>query len=396
MKDNTILLKNEAVKGIMSSITLRRVLVLLVTTGLCGLVIWETLFSGEKVSNIKQERVESGLRPVSVIHVEKQSYQTAIEAFGEVTPEWKVTLKSKVKGEILQVSDAFRKGNTVRKGDLLIGVEQADYKVQLSEALQGVKEASTKLLVEQKEGLDAGAAWKRSGLQGVPDSPLLLRKPYLEIAEARLVAAKERVRQAQLLMDYTHIKAPFDGLVVDRKISLGGTLFVGDEIGTLYGMDTFVVALHISDKEWGKLSDNWREEEVQLIAEGAGDRWSGTLVREGKIFEHESRLRTLYIEIDEPLQQSPPLLPGTFVKAEIPGRVISQLLRVPDSARTQKGLVWYVDKDNRLQSVEAIPVFREKGYLYFEYQGEDAVAVVINPNNSFVNGLRVTPLVKEN
>lgn len=396
MKDKMTISEKAANSSFMKSMVFRRFLALLVTLGACSLVIWITLFSDEQTVLIEQEVADSVLRPVSVIQVKKGSYQTTIEALGEVTPEWQVILKSKVKGDILQVSDTFRKGNTVRKGELLIEVEQADYRVQLSEALQGVTEASTKLLVEQKEGLDAKAAWKRSGLQGTPDSPLLLRKPYLEVAKARLAAAKERVRQAQLLMDYTHVKAPFDGLVVARKVNLGGTLFAGDEIGVLYGMDTFVVSLHISDREWEKLADKWKGMKVQLIAEGSGDSWSGTLVREGRLFERESRLRTLFIEIDKPLQQSPPLLPGTFVKAEVPGRVISELLRIPDSARTQKGLVWYVDKENRLQSVEATPVFREKGYLYFRYQGEGVVAVVINPNNSFVNGLQVTPQVKEN
>lgn len=383
-------------KGGGSPVVFRRIVALVVTAGLCALALWLVLFSGEQTSQIDQKVADTALRPVSVLYVTPKSYRANIETFGEVTPEWQVTVKSKVKGEILQVSDAFRKGNTVQKGDLLVGVEQADYRVQLSEALQGVQEASTKLLVEKKEGLDAEAAWKRSGIPGTPESPLLLRKPYLEVAKARLVAAQERVQQAKLLMEYTNITAPFDGLVVQRKVSLGGTLFAGDEVGVLYGMDTFVVALHISDREWEKLSENWKGMGVQLISEGTGDRWTGLMVREGRLFERESRLRTLFIEIDAPLQQSPPLLPGTFVKAEVPGRVISGLLRVPDSARTAKGVVWYVDKENRLHGVEATPLFREKGHLYFKYQGEEAVAVVINPNNSFVNGLHVTPLVKEN
>lgn len=396
MRNKTMTPKKGQRSRLARSIFFRRSLALFITMGVCSFLTWLVLFSGDVSSKVQDKIVDNTVRPVTVIQVKQDTYQAHLEVFGEVTPEWKVALKSKVQGEILTVATAFRKGNTVKKGELLLAVEQAAYQVQQSEAILGFKKASTKLLVEQREGVDAHTAWERSGLKEVASSPLLLRKPYLETAEANLEAAKARVRQATLLMGHTQIKAPFDSLVVARNVSLGGTLFSGDEVGVLYGMNTFVVSLHISDKEWKKLSLDWKGMEVQLHADGSGHQWTGTLVREGKIFERDSRLRTLFVEIDQPLQQSPPLLPGTFVKVEIPGRLISGLLRIPDSARTQKGLVWYVDDTSQLQSVQATPVFREKGYLYFRYQAEEMVTIVVNPNNSFVNGLQVTPIVREN
>lgn len=383
---------------IATNIILRRLLAMGITALICIVLIWLILFSPQEGSQIAKKETADVIRPVTVILVESDTYQTNIEAYGEVVPEWEVSIKSKVQGEILEISDRFRKGNTLKKDDLLFAVEQIDYQVQLSEAKLGLQEAKTKLLVEEKEGHDALQSWKRSGLDTTkkPSSPLLLRKPYLEMAKANVTAAIERVSQAELVLEYTMVKAPFDALVVERYVSPGTTIFPGDEVGTLYGMKTFVIELHLGKGEWEKLSDNWQGMEVEVIEQSSGDKWTGRLMREGRLFESESRLRTLYVEVNEPLLQSPPLLPGNFVKVDIPGRIIPGLLRVPDSARTQKGLVWYVDSDNLLQSVEASPVFREKGYLYFKRQVEEVVSIVVNPNNSFVNGLKVTPIVKEN
>lgn len=396
MNDKKTIQNNGIIRKLTSSILFRRSLAFLVTIGVCTFLIWVILFSEQKSLKVKEKKTGNSVRPVTVIRVKPETHQTNIQAFGEVVPEWKVAVKSKVDGKILTFSEAFRKGNTVKKGDTLLTVDQTDYRVQLADAMLGLKEAKTKLLVEQKEGKDALEAWKRSGIKNMPTSELVLRKPYLEMAEANLAAARQRVKQAELLMKYTKIRAPFDALIVQRHVSRGGRLFAGDEVGVLYGMNTFVVALHIGKKEWAKLSSDWKGMAVTLIDEGLQHQWTGRLMREGRLFEADSRLRTLFVEIDNPLEQSPPLLPGNFVKAKIPGRSISGLLRVPDSARTRQGMVWYVDSGNVLKSVKAEPVFRDTGHFYFKIAGAGFMDIVVNPNNSFMNGLQVTPVVKEN
>lgn len=387
--------ENEKKQSKARPFVVRRLIAFLVTAGSCGTLIWLVLFSDGNTEALPTKADEAALRPVSVIVVEPASYQTSIEAYGEVTPEWNVRIKSKVQGEVLQVSKAFKKGNSIKKGQVLLSVEPTEYQVQLREMQLALEDAKTKLLVEEKEGKDAEASWRRSGLKDLPTSPLLLREPYLNTARANLALAREQVERAEQQLGYTSIKAPFDGIVVQRNVSPGGTLFSGDEVGTLYGIDTFVITLNINEHEWQKLPERWQETTVKLYGETPSHSWSGTLVREGNVFDSDSRLRSLFVEVNHPLQLSPPLLPGAFVRAEVPGRSIPGLLRVPDSARTQKGQVWYVDKENRLQSVQVNPVFREKGYLYYRYPGAGSTKIVINPNNSFVNGLQVTPVIRE-
>lgn len=360
----------------------------------CGLTSYFFLFSSNnEATELKSDKQQ--VRPVSIIQAEPGEFRTTITAYGEALPVWQVHLRSQVQGKIIDVFETFRVGNKVPKGTPLLQIDQTDYKVRLTQAELSYKRALTELLVEQREGHDASQAWKRSGLKGSPTSPLVLRTPYLAMAEANMKAAEELLKQAEKQISDTIITAPFDALIIKRNVSPGATLLDGEEVGSLYGIDTFVIGLHLDMEAWRKLPTDWKNITVTLFDEKEQHHWTGRLVREGKSFERDSRLRTLFVEVENPLEQEPPLLPGTFLKAQIPGRKMSNLLKVPESARTPKGLVWYVDADNRLRSVQAIPEFRENEQLFFKYNKKKAIKIATNPNSSFVNGLAVTPVVKE-
>jgi multidrug efflux pump subunit AcrA (membrane-fusion protein) len=92
------------------------------------------------------------------------------------------------------------------------------------------------------------------------------------------------------------------------------------------------------------------------------------------------------------LKNTPQLLPGTFVKAEITGRKIPGLLRIPESAFTKQGLVWFVDTENQLRKYRLEPLFYGNGVVYVsapESTVKNPLLVALSPNSSFVDGLSV-------
>ncbi len=373
----------------------RKFLIFAIASLVCTVAI-AIFFLSNNNEPLEVKENKQQIRPVSIIEVTPGDFHSTITAYGESLPIWQVQLRSRVQGEVLEVFETFRVGNKIAKGTPLLQIDQTDYKVNLAQAQLGYKRAMTELLVEEREGINASDAWKRAGLKGSPASPLVLRQPYLDMTKAQMGAAEELIKQAKKQIADTTVTAPFDALIIHRHVSPGATLMEGEEIGNLYGIDTFVIGLHLGLEDWKKLPINWKGATVTLLDKTEQHQWTGTLVREGKKFERNSRLRTLFVEVENPLEQDPPLLPGTFLKARIPGRTISGLLKVPDSARTPQGLVWYIDNNNQLRSVQATPEFREAGELFFKYNKKKSVKIAINPNSSFVNGLAVTPVIKEN
>jgi hypothetical protein len=111
-----------------------------------------------------------------------------------------------------------------------------------------------------------------------------------------------------------------------------------------------------------------------------------------------SRQRTLLLAVDAPLDQSPPLLPGTFVEAELSGRTLDNLWQLPGSALSRRGEIWYVTDDNTLARFSTEPLFSHGAYIYVEVPAEcaaTAIRVVVHPLNSYLPGMIVQP-VEEN
>jgi len=119
------------------------------------------------------------------------------------------------------------------------------------------------------------------------------------------------------------------------------------------------------------------------------------VVRNGQRLDAGSRLQTLFLQVAQPMAQTPPLLPGTFVRAEITGRNIPDLLRLRETALTKQGVVWFVDENNRLKPVHVKPAFYGNGVVYIHWDEENSrqnsLRVAVSPNASFASGLLVQP-----
>ena len=331
------------------------------------------------------------IRPVTVHALKPETYSARIVGYGEVNPEWKVDVRSKAQGEIIHISDTFRIGNKVEKGEILLRLDPTESEVSLAEAEFNLNQAKVDLLIEEKESKEALDSWQRSGLGQAPTSPLVLREPYLAMAKANLKVAEAALLQAQKQLNYTTIRAPFDALIVSRNVSLGGELFEGDEVCSLIGIQKSVIEIHIDKHQWEHFPNQWEGSEVDVVDQELKQLWKGILVREGQHFDPETRLRKLFVEVENPLDFEHPLFPGNFVEARFRGRPVDGLLKIPSSARNQKGFIWLVEEGNLLRSYAVVPEFQYDGFLFVKNPVEDEAIVVVNPNNSFVNGLQVTP-----
>ncbi len=319
--------------------------------------------------------------PVTVRSVTVGVRQTDIQAPAEVQPLWRVTLRSQVEGRVVSLAAGLQPGELVRKGELLVKLEDVFYRQQVQEAGARVAQARVVLLAEERESAEARKNWTRSGLAGEPDSALVLRAPQIAAAEAELAAAEATLVAVRQQLAHTEVRAPFDALVVTRSVEPGGVLFSGDAVAALAGIDVFEVAVPLSSEQWALLPDEWRGATVRLSDPLSGRHFAARAVRESRRLAEGTRLRTLYVHIDQPFAAAEPLLPGAMVRVHITGKARDNLVTVPESAYTRDGRCWFVDEENRLQVWSAQAVFF----------GEDGVTVTPPPNHVGVVRLAVAP-----
>ncbi len=371
----------------------KKKIIIFVLTGVICISIISIVLLPSPDSESK-ELTKTVVPEVSVIEAAKTEGRMSMKLMGEMLPEWETSITSRVEGEITYLSPRLKEGNIVKKGELLVRIENSAYRLGVSEARLRMAQAKLSLLREKNEAEEALSSWKTSGLKGKPDSPLVLRKPYVAAAEKEVQAAQDSLNRAHRELEYTEIRSPINGLVVKRSVSIGATLFSGNEIAVIYGVDKGTVSVFLSMKQWDMLPENLTETEVILSCPVSKTEWIAKIVRDGRVIQKKTRQRQVFIEIDKPLEQKAPLLPGTFLNVNLTGKRIENLLEIPESALTRKGAVWFVTKDETLLSVKATILFRHNGSVFIEYpetKERSVNGVAIAPNSSFVNGRKVLP-----
>lgn len=144
---------------------------------------------------------------------------------GAIQPARRADLRAEVAAVVLEVGKD--NGERVRRGDLIVRLDATSIRDSLAsaeEALRAAKqgfEQSERVLARQRTLNQQGM----TSMQALEDAEV-----RRNAAQSELAAANARVVTARQQMSRTELRAPFDGLVTDRKVSVGDTVQVGREI----------------------------------------------------------------------------------------------------------------------------------------------------------------------
>lgn len=177
---------------------------------------------------VAPQKVSPNLMPVRVREQQAQSLIREIILTGRTAPLRTVTLRAEIEAQIEKIG--ARRGARVKKGDLIVRLATNDKALRLKEA---------QALLKQRE-LEYKAVQKLS------------RKGYqsqVQIAEALalLENAKTQVKQAQIALEHTFIRAPFAGVVEQRFVEQGDYASVGDSIAELIDENPFLIVAEVTE-----------------------------------------------------------------------------------------------------------------------------------------------------
>ena len=171
---------------------------------------------------------------------------------GTVQPERRADLRAEVSAVVLQVLKD--NGEAVRQGETLVRLDQTSIRDTLTSA-DATARSSAQALEQAERQLDRLKTLRLSGMTSTQQ---------LEDAEIRrnnlqsdLIAAKARAAQARQQLQRTDVRAPFDGVISDRKASVGDTAQIGKELlkvidPTSLRFDGLVSADRISSVQLGQ------------------------------------------------------------------------------------------------------------------------------------------------
>lgn len=160
-----------------------------------------------------------------VLTVRSTSLASGPVITGSVQPERRADLRAEVSAIVLQVPR--ENGDVVRRGDLLVRLDDTAIRDGLASA-ESAARAASQAYEQAERQFQRMTTLRASGMasaQQLEDAEVRRNN-----AQSDLESAKTRVVQARQFLQRTEVRAPFDGVVSDRKVSAGDTAQVGKEL----------------------------------------------------------------------------------------------------------------------------------------------------------------------
>lgn len=311
-------------------------------------------------ANEKPEETRRPFTPLAVMadYAKRQDVRLSVRTQGEARPQTEIDLVPQVGGKIVYVSPNFIEGGIFRKGEMLVRVDPSDYEVAVVRAQAGVAQAEQVLAREVAEGEVARTDYEELG-RGEP-SPLALRLPQRQQAEAALQAAQADLENAKLQLTRTRVLAPFAGRVRTKSSDLGQFVTPGSRLGRIFSTDIVEVRLPFTDADLGKIDlpiayvaeDRASAPPVTLstVIGGVRQEWEGRIMRTEATYDTQSRALFAIAEVFDPYgegssQNGVPIAPGLFVDATIEGKVFENAIVIPrDGLRVEDEIYTVNDK----------------------------------------------------
>ena len=334
---------------------------------------------------------------VSVFTAEPATHQLLVASQGTIEAKHRVSLVAQVAGKVASISERFADGAFFSAGDVLLTVEDDDYTFALARAQSAKAAAEQRLAEERGRALQAEREWRELG--SVEANDLFLRKPQLHAAELAVVAAQADVDAAQLALERTIIRAPFDGRIQATDADIGQFVATGSRLAQIYGRDALEVRLPLSNSQLSLLPDAILTSETGLVGlkadfnislGGKEWTWQAPIVRVEAEVDRRTRVTNIIAEFPAQLPGIPALTPGMFVQASIQGAAIEGVVVVSNDAVSPDGHVLAIDEESRLKRVP-IQVISRRSNEVFVSGLRSGELVVSELNNAMFPGLAVKP-----
>lgn len=302
---------------------------------------------------------------------------------GSVQPERRADLRAEVAAVVLQV--VKENGEAVRAGDLLVRLDDTAIRDSLTSAEAAERAAAQALdqAERQVQRLKTLQAQGMTSQQALDDAEVRRNS-----AQSELVGAKARVVSARQQLHRTEVRAPFDGVASERKVSAGDTAQIGKEL---------IKVIDPRSMRFEGLVSADRMAEVQLglpvrfrVNGYPQTEFTGKVRRIDAAANATTRQVEVLVAFDDPAQA--PRVAGLFAEGRIAGGGAA-VVSLPDAAiQRGNGQAW-VWKVNGQQIAKAVVALGARDERSGEFPVQSGLTVgeriLRHPTDTLVDGQKI-------
>ncbi|MEM9455561.1 MAG: efflux RND transporter periplasmic adaptor subunit [Myxococcota bacterium] len=368
----------------------------------------------------ERTQTEATRTPVRAIAVERAHARVTVTGMGTVVPARQVDLYAEVTGRVTAQFDGLREGAHVARGTRLIRVDSRDYKYAVDTARASLAQARARLEEERNRKEVAERDWalleKSLGSidvgitpsAGDPTDPtdpatpatpatptagsdsdeptfnpgdVARRVPQIQSAEANLRSVRSQLKQAELQVGRTKLIAPFDAVVTRKTVETGQLVGPTTSLATLVGTRQFHVKVAVPVGSLSSIAIPGTNTTQPIgarvrVVQQAGDE---VVEREGHVvrllgeLEQDGRMAQLVVAVDDPFQlrlppeqRALPLLLGSYVRVEIEGAELQDVIEIPRAALREGDTVWLIDSDDELELRKITITWRSRDSVFID------------------------------
>jgi multidrug efflux system membrane fusion protein len=334
----------------------------LLLLGLGAYFLWPKI-TNKQAGGAASKSGGAGPGPVPVVAAKSRKGDIGVyyTGLGAVTPLATVTIKTRVDGQLLSVR--YREGDTVRKGDLLVEIDDGPYQAALTEAEGQLLRDQATL---ENARIDLTRYQNLIKTQAIPEQQLATQQATVHQDEGVVKIDEGQIANAKVNLAYCKIEAPITGRIGLRLVDAGNIVHASDASGLLVitQMDPISVVFTIAEDQLQTVLA--RMSAGQTLQVDAYDRDANTKIEQGSLTTLDNQIdpTTGTLKLRATFDNAKgKLFPNQFVNARLLVQEKRGVTLVPTAAvqRNSQATYVYVVKADATVTVRQITIGTTEG-----------------------------------
>jgi len=312
---------------------------------------------------------ETAAVPVEIARAVRTSISSYIETNGTLEAENEVDIVARTEAPIIELR--VEEGDAVRAGQVLARLDELEYRAQLEIARVALNEAQ--LAFGRAETL------KAEGLVS-PES--------YEQAMSALEAAQAQFDASRILLGYTTITAPFDGLIIARYVKMAEQVSVNTPLYRLSDFEPLLAPVQVPERELPSL--HLRQRAYLTVEPYPEERFEASVLRISPVVE----AATGTVKVTLQVNPRDLLRPGMFARVYVETDSRDDALVIPKSALSLEsiGNTVFVATDGIANRREVVLGFEEGDFVEVASGVEEGDAIVVVGQDGLSDGTPIRVL----
>jgi len=270
--------------------------------------------------------VEGRVVPVRVIRLPR-----AESAVGTIRAVHETSIGSKLLARVVEVR--LKAGQAVKADDVLVRLDDTNLRAKLQQAKAAVSSAEA---LRIQADADEKRAAKLIQAKAVSRQQYDTAVTAVRSAEAELRRAEEAVKELQATLDWATLRAPMDGIVIDKKVDVGDMVTPGQVLVTLFDPKRMQLVASVRESLAHKLQVG---QDIGVHVEALNKRCAGTVSE--IVPEAQSASRAFQVKVTGPCPTG--IYSGMFGRLLIPLEEKEEVLVIPRQAVRHVGQLELVE-----------------------------------------------------